>query len=112
MPVLGKKLLIGTVRSITTLKLMHKKLPNLLKLMIGRMVFWLSIQTLLAMSTLFFEKEFAMEAKDLILPLVLYLIVGVPSAIATSILVQQWGGHTMQIFKVGCCLQAINIKVT
>lgn len=98
--VLGQKLLIGTMRSINTLRLMQKKLPNLLKLMVGRMVLWLSIQTLLAMSTLYFEKEFAMETKELMLPLVIYLVVGVPSAIITSIIVQRREGHIIQIFKV------------
>lgn len=67
--------------------------------MIGRMLFWLSIQTVLAMSTLFFEREFAMTATDLAPIILIYLAVGVPSAIGTSLIIQKYSGNILKIFQ-------------
>lgn len=52
------------------------------------------------MSTLFFEREFAMDAEDLLPPMVVYLVVGVPSAIGASFIVQYCSGQTLRVFKV------------
>ena len=92
--------MIGAKRSIKTLKLLYQKLPRLLALMIGRMLFWLAIQTVLAMSTLFFEREFAMTATELAPIILLYLAVGVPSAVGTSLLIQKYSGNILRIFQV------------
>lgn len=96
--------MIGVRRSLKTLKLLHERLPRLLCLMIGRMLFWLAIQTILAMSTLFFEREFSLGATDLAPIVLLYLAVGVPSAILTSWFIQKHSGRILLIFQVYCIL--------
>ena len=68
--------------------------------MICRMLFWLAIQTFLTTSTLFFEREFAMSATELAPIVLLYLAVGVPSAVGTALVIQKYSGHILTIFKV------------
>lgn len=96
----GNKYIIGFMRSMKTLRLMHQRLPTLLSLMIGRMLLWMAIQTVLAVFAPFLEREFSLTEMALGPLLFCYFTVGALSTYATSVLVSRFSGHTLLIFKV------------
>lgn len=100
----GNRFTLGARRMISTISLMRRNLPHLLNLMLGRMFLWLGVNTILMTAAVFFEREFGLQAKDLMLLILIFFGAGAPATVGTKLFIDTFRGTTMAVFKLYCLI--------